>query len=62
MSMTTTPIPIFDEQTGYILLKKGKQVQVIARRGEGQGEILFLWKRTKEEVLVTLDELADLIK
>jgi hypothetical protein len=58
--VTSTPIPEFEESTGYIILRKGKQRQVICRVSE-EGHLLFLWRRTKEEVPVTIEDLAEIV-
>jgi len=57
-----TPVPVFDEETGYLLLKDGKRVQVICRVKEGT-TLLFLWKRSGEEIEIplTLEELHKLL-
>jgi hypothetical protein len=54
---TRTPVPEYEPSTGYVYLRKGEQRQVICRVNE-DGMLLFVWKRTKEEVPVTIEELS----
>ena len=58
-NVNTTPAPIFDEETGYLYLKRGMQSQIVARFDE-DGCIYVWWKRSGgEEVALTMDLLTE---
>ena len=58
--MDRTPVPIYDEQTGYLCLTDGRYRQVVARV---KGAYVYLmWKRRpKQEIAIRIGDLFNLI-
>lgn len=57
--VTKTPRLIYNKSTGLIVLTDGRYQQTVARP-EGM-RLYLLWKRTGEEIAVSLDHLMALI-
>ncbi len=55
-----TPVPVFDEETGYLYLHDGTHRQVYLRKDSKA--VYLWWKRDKVEVRVTLDDLHSLFR
>ena len=60
---TCTPVPDFDETTGYLYLvgddKYGVTKRSVVARLDAEGNILVWWKVGKQEYPLTLEQIID---
>ncbi len=57
---SVTPVPVFDEETGYLCLSDGTHRQIVCRKD--REAIYVWWKLSKKEVRVTLSDLHSLFR
>jgi len=58
---TCTPYLDYEPETGYIVLTDGRLRQVVCA-AYGDFSIELQWKWTKEKIIVTLEELVELLR
>lgn len=55
-----TPVPEFDDRSGYLFIKVQGARQVLVRVGDGDGTLYFYHRRAKKEIPVSVDLLYKL--